>query len=68
MCEHTVRVGERVDANEITLCNGFFWGFNLRVKTNMHSEQDAEAEKDTGIFFPKLKCSSKKFTVSRPNK
>lgn len=68
MCEHRVRVGESADANEITLCNGFFWGFNLRVKTNMHSRQDAEAGKGRGIFFPKLKYSSRKLTRSLPNK
>ena len=60
--------GERADANEITLCNGFFWGFNLRAKTNVHSKQDAEAEKDSGISFPKLKYPSKKLTVNLPNK
>lgn len=68
MCEHTIRVRQRVDANEITLCNGFFGGFNLRVETNMHSIPDAEAERDTGISFPKLKYSSKKLTVNLANK
>lgn len=57
-----------MDANETILCSCFFWGFNLRVKTNMHSEQDAEAGKDTGTSFPKLKYSSKKLTVNLLNK
>jgi len=53
MCEHTIRVRERVVANEITLCKGLFLGFNLREKTNMHSKQDAIAEKRYRNLFPK---------------
>lgn len=55
MCEHPVRARESVDAYQLTFCYDFFSGFNLWVKTNMHSKQDVEAEIDTGIFFLKLK-------------
>lgn len=34
----------------------------------MHSKQDAEAEKDTEISFPKLKHSSKELAVNLGNK
>lgn len=66
MCEHPVRVS--VDVCEITFCYDFFGGFNLWVKTNMHSEQDAEVEIDTAIFFLKFKYFFKKLTLNLLNK
>lgn len=68
MCEHPVRVRESVDAYEIIFCYDFFGSFNLWVKTNMRSKEDAEAEIDTGIFLLKHKYFFKKLTLNLPNK
>lgn len=68
MCEHPVGVRESVDTYEITFWYDWFGGFNLGVKTNMHSKQDAEAEIDTGIFFIKLKYFFKKLSLNLLNK